>query len=204
MQVTMPRASTVLAAGSFALARASGRIELTYDGRHRRRVAMRTDDGLEFLLDLPEARALRDGDGLVLDDGRVVRIVASPEPVADVFAAPHLLLRVAWHIGNRHVPCELLPDRIRIARDHVLEAMVRGLGARVERVEAPFQPEAGAYAQGGHSHGSGPAHGHPDGAAHGHSHDHDHPHAGDDHEHGHDHHHEQRHGAQRAERRHGR
>ncbi len=201
--MTMLRASTVLAAGSFAPGRASNEIPLTYDGRHRRRVAMRAADGLEFLLDLPEARALRDGDGLLLDDGRVVRVVASPEPVADVLAEPHLLLRVAWHIGNRHIPCELLPDRIRIARDHVLEAMVQGLGARVERVEAPFQPEAGAYAQGGHAHPTGTGHGHH------HEHPHEHHAHGDDHEHahGHDHHqhqHEQRHGAQRAEHRHGR
>lgn len=203
----MPRASTVLAAGSWNPDRASAWIASTYDGRHRRRVAMHASGGLEFLLDLPEARALRDGDGLLLDDGRVVRVVASPEPVADVFAQPHLLLRVAWHIGNRHIPCELLPDRIRIARDHVLEAMVQGLGARVERVEAPFQPEAGAYAQGGHGHATGTRHGHH------HEHPHEHPHEhhvhGDDHEHthGNDHHqhqHEQRHGAQRAEHRHGR
>ena len=186
------RASTVLPATTWDAAREHSHIALPYDGRHRRRLTMRAANGVEFLLDLAEARALRDGDGLVLDDGRVVRVVASPEPVADVVAAPHLLLRVAWHIGNRHIPCELLPDRIRIARDHVLEAMVRGLGAEVQQIEAPFQPEAGAYAQGGHAHAH--ASDAPDA-------DHDHAHG---HTHGHDHHHEHGHGVPRAEHRHGR
>jgi urease accessory protein len=182
--MTMRRAQSVLPSGTWDRARESGAIALPYDGRHRRRLAMRTGDGCDFLLDLPEAHALRDGDGLLLDDGGVVRVVASAEPVADVLAPPHLLLRLAWHIGNRHIPCELLPDRIRIARDHVLEAMVQGLGARVERVEAPFQPEAGAYAAGNHAHVDGHAHDHGDvhGHAHPHGqpHDHDHPHPHDD------------------------
>lgn len=195
--MTMRRAQSVLPAGTWDRARERGAIALPYDGRHRRRVAMRTDDGLDFLLDLPAAHALRDGDGLLLDDGGVVRVVASAEPVADVLAPPHLLLRLAWHIGNRHIPCELLPDRIRIARDHVLEAMVEGLGARVERVEAPFQPEAGAYAAGGHAHGS---HMHGDGAgqgAHHHAHAHPHPH---DHDHPHPHDHGAAHAEHRATR----
>jgi urease accessory protein len=179
----MMRASEVLPAGTWDATRERSTIALPYDGRHRRRLAQRSASGVEFLLDLAEARALRDGDGLPLDDGTVVRVVASPEPVADVDAAPHLLLRVAWHIGNRHVPCELLPDRIRIARDHVLEAMIRGLGATVRHVDAPFHPEAGAYAgraphrhtqtSGAHAHDHDDGHGHEhedgtDGAEHRH------------------------------------
>ena len=165
----MKRATAVRERGTFAAAEEVGRVELTYDGRHRRRMAMRGEDGLSFLLDLPEAMALRAGDGLVLEDGGVVRVVASAEPVAEITGDVHLLMRVAWHIGNRHVPAEILPDRIRIGRDHVLEAMVAGLGASVERVEAPFQPEPGAYAGGGgHSHGA-----HSQAHSHG-THDHDH------------------------------
>jgi urease accessory protein len=172
----MRRATTVRARGSFAPEDEVDRVELSHDGRHRRRVAMRGAGGLAFLLDLPEALALREGDGLVLEDGGVVRVVASPEPVAEIFGDVHLLSRVAWHLGNRHVPTEILHDRIRIGRDHVLEAMVAGLGARVACVEAPFQPERGAYA-------------HADGrAAHAHAHGHSHPHdPSHDHAHPHDH-----------------
>ena len=188
----MMRASQVLPSGGWDRARERSAIALPYDGRHRRRLTMRAASGLEFLLDLADAHALRDGDGLLLDDGTVVRVVASPEPVADILAEPHLLLRVAWHIGNRHIPCELLPDRIRIARDHVLEAMVRGLGATVERGEAPFQPEGGAYAEGHRHEQAGDGHardGHEHAHGHAHTHEHDHEHA---------------HGTHGAEHRHGR
>lgn len=217
----MLHARAVRSAGSWDPASAAEEIALSYDGRHRRRLVLATARGERFLLDLPDARALRDGDGLVLDDGRVVRVVASDEPVADVSAAPHLLLRVAWHIGNRHVPCQLLEGRLRIARDHVLEAMVRGLGATVERVEAPFQPEAGAYAgEGhGHAHAGGHVHGgaHEHGAAHDHANDGEHDHAdgheahehraghghahasGDGHAHAHAHGHEHEHGDARSD-----
>ena len=81
-----------------------------------------------FLLDLADATLLRHGDGLQLEDGRFVRVVAAPEPIVEIEGDPHLLARVAWHIGNRHVPAEILPDRIRIARDHVLEEMIEKLG----------------------------------------------------------------------------
>lgn len=125
---------------------------LDHDGRHRRRLRLATDAGTPFLLDLPEARRLRDGDGLLLEDGGVIRVVARPEPVLAIRAAPHLLLRVAWHLGNRHLPAALAADTILIRPDHVIEAMLRGLGATVEAVEAPFDPEPGAYAGPGHHH----------------------------------------------------
>jgi urease accessory protein len=168
-------------------------VVLDFDDRHRRRMAMTGTRGLEFLLDLENATVLRGGDALVLDDNRLIEVVAAPEPLAEIRGAdPHHLIRVAWHLGNRHLPTQIMPKGLRIRRDHVIEAMVRGLGARVIEIEAPFDPEGGAYA-GGHAHaGEIDQHGH---AAHDHSsHDHgDHHHDHDDHhhdEHGdHDHHH---------------
>src|SRR3954469_4324731 len=102
-------------------------VELPHDGRHRRRVTMRTQGDLVFLLDLPEATRLMHGDGLVLEDGRVAHVVAAEEPVAEI--TPREALHpapIAWHLGNRHLPTEILPDRLRIAPDAVIEDMVRG------------------------------------------------------------------------------
>lgn len=130
-------------------------VTLDFDNRHRRRLAMVGKGGLEFLLDLPQARRLRHGDTLLLEDGRRVRIVAAKEALAEIHApTPADLIRIAWHLGNRHLPVMLMPDRILIRRDHVIEDMVRLLGATVEAVEAPFDPEDGAYAgaSGGHHH----------------------------------------------------
>jgi urease accessory protein len=164
----MIRASHVLSDGTWDRAREADRIALTHDARHRRRIAMKGEGGTEFLLDLAEAAYLRDGDGLALDDGRIVRVVAADEPVLEIEGEAHLLARIAWHIGNRHVPAQILPDRLRIARDHVLEQMIGMLGARVERTTAPFDPEPGAYS-GEHGHTHRHAHGH-------HSHYGEHPH----------------------------
>ncbi len=142
---------------------AADTVTLDYDQRHRRRMAMRGAKGTEFLLDLAEAVPLRDGDGLLLDDKRMVAVAAAPEPLAEITtgSAPELL-RVAWHLGNRHLPAQLAGDRIRIRRDHVIEEMVEGLGAHVAHIEAPFDPEGGAYSGGGHQHHH--AHDHEDGA----------------------------------------
>lgn len=159
----MIRATSVQTSGSWDATTAADRIVLSHLERRRRRLVMRTAGGGDFLLDLPAAPVLRHGDALVLDDGRMVAVEAAPEPVADIRAGdPHLLLRLAWHLGNRHVAVEIEVDRIRIARDHVLEAMAMRLGAGVTHVEAPFDPEPGAYAS-GHDHEHGPGH-----AAHGH------------------------------------
>ncbi|MFN5721925.1 MAG: urease accessory protein UreE, partial [Bradyrhizobium sp.] len=146
--------------------------------------------GLEFLLDLENAVALRGGDALVLEDGRLVEVVAAPEPLAEIRGSdPHHLIRVAWHLGNRHLPTQIMPKGLRIRRDHVIEAMVKGLGARVIEIEAPFDPEGGAYAE--HAHADAHAHGHT-GHDHAHSHAHDHGHHHDhDHGHDHDHHHDE-------------
>jgi urease accessory protein len=129
-------------------------VTLAHDDRHRRRVRLTTDSGASFLLDLPDARLLRDGDLLALDDGRLVLVRAAPEPVLEVAAeGPVALARLAWHLGNRHTPVEVLADgRLRLRADHVLAAMLEGLGARVTATTAPFTPESGAYAH-GHGHG---------------------------------------------------
>jgi urease accessory protein len=180
----MLRAETVIPAGYWSGAPADT-VVLDFDARYRRRVAMTGVGGLEFLLDLAEATMLRGGDGLRLEDGRVVEVVAEPEPLAEIRAAdPLALTRVAWHFGNRHLPTEITPKALRIRRDPVIEAMVEGLGARVIALEAPFNPEGGAYvkAEGGaESHGHGHDHGHGPG----HDHDHDHGHAHNHHDHAH-------------------
>lgn len=128
-------------------------VTLDFDNRHRRRLAMTGKDGLEFLLDLPRAHRIRQGDTLLLEDGRRVRVMAAKEELAEITTTSAAdLVRVAWHLGNRHLPVMLLPDRILIRRDHVIEDMVRLLGASVAMVEAAFDPEDGAYAGGGHHH----------------------------------------------------
>src|SRR5262245_53081716 len=154
-------------------------VVLDFDDRHRRRMAMTGTRGLEFLLDLENAVALRGGDALVLEDGRLIEVVAAPEPLVEIRGADPLhLVRIAWHLGNRHLPTQIVGKGLRIRRDHVIEAMVKGLGARIIEIEAPFDPEGGAYAQATHDH-----------AAHDHGHHHDdhgHHHHGD-----HDHHHDE-------------
>jgi urease accessory protein len=142
---------------------AADSIVLDFDHRHRRRMAMTGTRGLEFLLDLEQAVALRGGDALVLEDGRLIEVVAAPEPLAELRGHdPQHLVRIAWHLGNRHLPTQIMAKALRIRRDHVIEAMAKGLGARVIEIEAPFDPEGGAYADADHEH----HHGHP------HAHDH--------------------------------
>lgn len=166
---------------------AADRVVLDYEARLLRRRRLVAEGGLSFLVDLGEVTSLNDGDALVLDDGRHVAVVAAPEPLLAVSGD---LARLAWHIGNRHTPCQIGEGRLLIRRDHVLEAMLRQLGAGIEEVVAPFGPEGGAYGHGrtmGHDHGPGQAHGH----SHDQGHDHGH---GQDHNHGHSHDHGHRHG----------
>ena len=122
---------------------------------------------------------------LVLEDGRLIEVVAAPEPLIEIRGSdPHHLIRVAWHLGNRHLPTQIMPKGLRIRRDHVIEAMVKGLGARVIEIEAPFDPEGGAYAGGAQGDAQGDHH----------HHDHHHDHAGHDHashDHGGHHHHDE-------------
>jgi len=120
--------------------------------RHRRRVVLVGEHGVTYLLDLPKPAQLRDGDGLVLEDGAVVRVTGKAEPLAEISAkTPQELARIAWHIGNRHTDVQIIAGKLRIRRDHVLEDMLRGLGASVTPVEAVFDPEGGAYDHGHHS-----------------------------------------------------
>ncbi len=149
------RSGSILPAFRYEASRVVDEVILAAADRHRRRLVMTGEAGTRFLLDLPQATMLRDGDGLVLDDGSIVRVVGKPEPLVEIDAPDSpTRLRIAWHIGNRHVEVQVIGDRLRIRRDHVLEAMLRGLGATLTPLEAPFDPEQGAY-----------THGHDDGHA---------------------------------------
>jgi urease accessory protein len=130
---------------------ARGSITLAYDERHRRRVVLAADDGTELLLDLPEAVLLREGDGLELEDGSHLVVHAAEEELCEVRCeSPQALARIAWHLGNRHLPVEILEGALRIRFDPVCAEMLRGLGAEVERRRGPFTPEGGAYGALGH------------------------------------------------------
>jgi urease accessory protein len=128
-------------------------VVIGFDRRFRRRLLLRLESGREVLLDLPQAVRLREDDGLVLPDGGVVRVCAAAEALLEISAAESaLLLRISWHLGNRHLPVQFLGGCLRIRADHVIAEMVLGLGGVVCAVEAPFDPEAGAYAVGGGHH----------------------------------------------------
>jgi urease accessory protein len=145
----MRRATEVKSSSDWGAAGAIDRVTLASEDRHRRRLVMTGEGGTRFLLDLPQAAMLRDGDGLVLDDGSIVRVVGKPEPLVEIAAPDEAArLRIAWHIGNRHVEVQVVGECLRIRRDHVLEAMLIGLGATLTFIEAPFDPEQGAYAHG--------------------------------------------------------
>jgi len=132
------------------------RVALEFADRQRRRVAMTAAKGTAFLLDLPAGARLHDGDALVLEDGRLIEVVAAAEPLLEMRCAnAKHLARLAWHLGNRHLPVQVLDDALRIRRDHVGAAMAAGLGARVSEIEAPFEPEGGAY-QRPHAHARDP------------------------------------------------
>jgi len=160
-----------------------GQLELPFEARQKSRLKTKLASGEEVGLMLPRGEILRGGDLVTASDGRVIEIVARPEKVLHIETKE--LARIAYHLGNRHVPVQVGKNFLRIAEDHVLEEMVRKLGATVAHVEAPFEPEAGAYA-GGHRHDEmghgGKIHDHH------HDHDHDHDHVHDEHC-GHDHHH---------------
>ncbi|WP_374449902.1 urease accessory protein UreE [Stella sp.] len=182
----MLRATRVESRGNWDETKVVDRVVLDFEDRFRRRVRLRAESGLLFLLDLATATVLGDGDGLALDGGGFVRVVAKPERLVAVTAAtPGGLARLAWHIGNRHLPADIGADRILIRDDHVIVDMLRGLGATVEPVEAPFNPEGGAYGQ--HNHDPRHPHGHDHGHDHGDDHGHDHAHDGHGHSHGHAH-----------------
>jgi len=157
------RASAIMAAGSWS--DAIDEVLIDFNRRHRRRIMLKTQAGRDLLIDFPQAVRLRDGDGLALEGGGIVRVRARPEPLLEIHAHDDGdLVRIAWHLGNRHLPVQLLGDRIRIRADHVIADMVEGLGGHVEDIEAPFDPEAGAYAPGaGHHPQHDDEHGHDHG-----------------------------------------
>ncbi|MET0361958.1 MAG: urease accessory protein UreE [Sphingobium sp.] len=163
-------------------------VRLDHDQRSRRRMVFRTQGGASILLDMARPGTLRDGDALRLEDGSRVAVEATAEALLEIQAVSTAeLVRIAWHLGNRHLPTQLVPGAdgvsLRIRDDHVIAAMVVGLGGTCEAILEPFDPEGGAYAggganRGGHAHADAHSHHH-----HGDGHDHSHPHGHDEHHH---------------------
>jgi urease accessory protein len=170
----MLRGTEILRSGLWG-GKAADVVQLDYDRRRRRRIALTGRGGLSFLLDLAKAPVLIAGDGIRLEDGRIVAVEAAPERLLEIACKDErTLARIAWHLGNRHLATELAERTIYVREDHVIAEMVRGLGATVRAVERAFNPEGGAYGEG---------------TVHGHSHGHHH-HDDGHHHHGPDHHHE--------------
>lgn len=198
----MLRATSIVRKLAVKAERVVDTVVLDHEDRHRRRFTLIGLGGTEFLLDLEKPVPLKDGDALKLENGGLVQVRAAPEALLEIRAEnPTRLLRVAWHIGNRHTPAELGADALFIGVDHVLEEMVRGQGCLVTRVERPFEPERGAYEGGhGHDHGHAQSHSHAHAEAHAHASSHVHgPGCGHDnhdhnHDHAHDHAHDHKHG----------
>lgn len=160
----LPRVTALHAAGTWPEGEERDAVTLDFDDRYRRRRRYVAAGGLAFLLDLPEAAVLRDGDGLALEGGGFVRVRAAPEPLVEVTARTAAeVARLAWHLGNRHLPTQIMvpaeggAPRLLIRHDHVILHMLRGLGATLRHIEAPFDPEGGAYGehnrQASHPHG---------------------------------------------------
>ncbi len=184
----MQRATSVVRKAAVKADRVVDTLTLDHDDRNRRRLALKADGGLDILLDLDKATVLADGDAVRLEDGQLVQIKAAAQSLLEIRAEnPLRLMRVAWHIGNRHTPAEITADAVYIENDHVLAEMIRGQGCTMALVERPFQPERGAYDHGDDC-GCGHDHHHHD---HHHAHHHDHDHG---HHHGHHHGHDEKHG----------
>lgn len=161
-------------------------VVLAHDERHLRRKLLTLNGGEEIMVDLAEPVALGEGDQLVLEDGRLAGVRAADEALYDIRGRDELhLMELCWHLGNRHLPCQIDvpadgPKRLLIGRDHVIKAMLEGLGAKVSEITGPFVPVRGAYHAHGHSDEDPHSHSHSHGEGHAHSHDHD----------GHHHHHD--------------
>lgn len=167
----MLRATTVVRRADLGSRITTDTVTLDREARYRRRIAMESDRGHGFLLDLAEATYLAHGDALELSNGALIKVQAAPEDLLEIHAQGSLALaRIAWHIGNRHTPAEICDHAIYIKPDHVLAEMVAGLGGHVHAIRRPFEPEGGAYGSKGPLH-KGHHHHH-----HGRGHDHDHPH----------------------------
>ncbi len=136
------RVTAIKPRGQWDAATARDRVVLDAGDRNRRRIVLKGEKGTEFLLDFEKPVTLRDGDGLVLDDGAIVLVAGEQEKLTEISAANALdAVRLAWHLGNRHTDVQIVGGRLRIRRDHVLEDMLRGLGAKLNAIEAPFDPE---------------------------------------------------------------
>ena len=143
----MLRVTEIVPAGHWDKKSMKDEVTLDYEERHRRRRAYTGAWGTEFLLDMAETVVLRDGDGLKLEDGSIVAVRAAKEQVVEISAhSAHELVRLAWHLGNRHLPTQIDGQKLFIRDDHVIVDMIRGLGAEAEPVHSAFDPEAGAYA----------------------------------------------------------
>jgi urease accessory protein len=139
------RGFAIRRAGLWDPATALDRVVLDAGDRHRRRIVLKAERGMDFMLDLDEAVALRDGDGIVLDDGAIVLVTGETEPLLELAAqTPRQFVCLAWHLGNRHTDVQIVGDRLRIRHDHVLKDMAIGLGATVAEVDAPFDAEGGS------------------------------------------------------------
>ena len=148
-------------AGQWPKEEAAGSLTLDFEARHRRRVRLIADQGEDLLLDLSKAVAMADGDGLLLEDGRWFKVQAAAERIVEVrHKDSGQLVRLAWHLGNRHLPTEIRDQVLRIRPDHVIEDMLVGFGANLVRVQAAFQPEGGAYGGHRHDHHEGKDHHH--------------------------------------------
>lgn len=142
----MNRATLIVRRAAVRPERVADTITLDHQARHRRRMTLTADGGTEFLLDLGAATVFDHGDALKLEDGRLVQVIAAEEDLIEITTEnPLRLMKLAWHLGNRHVPAEITPDALYIAPDHVLVEMVRGLGAKAEPIKRAFRPERGAY-----------------------------------------------------------
>ena len=172
---------------SQVLLRRASEVELDWDVRQKSRIEATDSLGRALNVFLPRGTVLRGGDVLVCEDGSLVRVKAAPQPVLVVthcadHGTPFDLLRAAYHLGNRHVPLELQPDRLLLEPDHVLADMLRGQHLIVTETSSAFEPEGGAYGAGAGAHAS---HGHGHAHDHGHEHEHDHAQAKHDHDHAH-------------------
>ncbi len=151
----MQRVTAIRPCGAWDAATARDRVVLDAGDRNRRRIVLKAEKGTEFLLDFAKPVPLHDGDGLVLADGAIVLVSGAPEALIEISAHSALdTARLAWHLGNRHTDVQIVGAKLRIRRDHVLEDMLRGLGAHLTPLDAPFDPEQGAPHGHGQHHGA--------------------------------------------------
>ncbi len=166
MSEIIKQVEKILPAGTWD-SKETDRVVLDYEDRFRRRMVLTGEKGTRALLELAKPQLLEDGDGLLLHEGDIIKVCAAEEKLAEIRCSDtHHMMRVAWHLGNRHLPTQILEDRLIIRDDHVIVDMVMGLGGEVTHILSPFTPEGGAY-------GHGSVQGHDHGHSHSHNHSHD-------------------------------